>query len=291
MAAYPASDPLVLAVGGTEGFPGPDGLWTNGGYGGEQVWNEISRSGSRARPAAHRASSSTRRRGSARCTRRIASSPTSRTTRRRTAACSSRRLRAERGRRRHDDRPDALQPVAPPHIAVGGTSAGTPQWAAIVALANQVRLQRKHGQPVGLVAPLLYDIGKDKKAYARDFHDITVGQNGLDLTRVRLPADAVRLRAAPGLRRPDRSRDAERRESARRSRQGRLRARSPADSAPAEGRRARQAPPFRSFPVRTASVGLDGSADRGHYPRAVRWHEEGTVRCVARRRRRTAGST
>src|SRR5437899_1200645 len=31
MAAYPASDPLVLAVGGTEGNPYPDGLLTDAG--------------------------------------------------------------------------------------------------------------------------------------------------------------------------------------------------------------------------------------------------------------------
>ena len=40
VASYPASDPLVTAVGGTEGLPWPNGLWSNGGYGGEQVWNE-----------------------------------------------------------------------------------------------------------------------------------------------------------------------------------------------------------------------------------------------------------
>ena len=89
-------------------------------------------------------------------------------------------------------------PFAPLVASVGGTSAGTPQWAAIIALANQVRLQGKHGQPVGLVAPLLYDIGKDKKAYARDFHDITVGQNGLDLTAFGFPPTPFSFSADPG---------------------------------------------------------------------------------------------
>ena len=43
MAAYPASDPLVLAVGGTEGNPYPLGLLSDAGtYGAEQAWNEIS---------------------------------------------------------------------------------------------------------------------------------------------------------------------------------------------------------------------------------------------------------
>ncbi len=51
MAGYPASSPFVLSVGGTMGNPGPDGLWSNGHYGGEQAWNEIApdRPGSRRR--------------------------------------------------------------------------------------------------------------------------------------------------------------------------------------------------------------------------------------------------
>ena len=40
VASYPASDPLVTGVGGTEGNPYPGGLLGKHGYGGEQVWNE-----------------------------------------------------------------------------------------------------------------------------------------------------------------------------------------------------------------------------------------------------------
>ena len=41
VASYPASDPLVTGVGGTEGNPYPGGLLRgHDGYGGEQVWNE-----------------------------------------------------------------------------------------------------------------------------------------------------------------------------------------------------------------------------------------------------------
>ncbi len=40
VASYPASDPLVTGVGGTQGLPYPAGLYHGGGYGGEQVWNE-----------------------------------------------------------------------------------------------------------------------------------------------------------------------------------------------------------------------------------------------------------
>ncbi len=54
---------------------------------------------------------------------------------------------------------------------VGGTSAGSPQWAAIEALANQAA-----GHSLGFLNPTLYTIGKGAN-YASDFHDITVGNN------------------------------------------------------------------------------------------------------------------
>jgi subtilase family serine protease len=56
----------------------------------------------------------------------------------------------------------------------GGTSEGAPQWAGIVALANQAR---RHGT-VGFMNPALYAIGENAGEYSRDFHDITVGNNG-----------------------------------------------------------------------------------------------------------------
>jgi subtilase family serine protease len=56
---------------------------------------------------------------------------------------------------------------------VGGTSAGSPQWAAIVALANQ----QKRG-PVGFINETLYKIGCSAR-YGSDFHDITLGNNTL----------------------------------------------------------------------------------------------------------------
>lgn len=66
---------------------------------------------------------------------------------------------------------------------VGGTSAGSPQWAGIVALANQIA-----GHPLGFINPILYDIGKHAKNYAKDFHDITVGNNELIGTPIGFPA-------------------------------------------------------------------------------------------------------
>jgi subtilase family serine protease len=52
----------------------------------------------------------------------------------------------------------------------GGTSEGSPQWAAITALANQ-----KAGHALGYLNPSLYAITGG--AYTADFHDITVGNN------------------------------------------------------------------------------------------------------------------
>ena len=54
---------------------------------------------------------------------------------------------------------------------VGGTSAAAPLWAGIVALANQMA-----GHPLGFINPALYKLGASSN-YARDFRDITVGDN------------------------------------------------------------------------------------------------------------------
>ncbi len=55
----------------------------------------------------------------------------------------------------------------------GGTSEGAPQWAAITALADQAA-----GHALGYMNPLLYQIAQNPKAYSADFHDVTVGNNG-----------------------------------------------------------------------------------------------------------------
>ena len=54
----------------------------------------------------------------------------------------------------------------------GGTSEGAPQWAAITALTDQVA-----GHALGQLNPALYAIYRNAKAYAADFHDVTVGNN------------------------------------------------------------------------------------------------------------------
>jgi len=54
----------------------------------------------------------------------------------------------------------------------GGTSAGSPQWAAIMAIADQ-----KARHDLGFINSALYDIGGSAKTYAAALHDITSGTN------------------------------------------------------------------------------------------------------------------
>jgi len=66
---------------------------------------------------------------------------------------------------------------SPVLFIVGGTSAGSPQWAGIIALANQARASLGKG-PIGDLNPVLYGIYHSAR-YATDFHDITVGNDQL----------------------------------------------------------------------------------------------------------------
>jgi subtilase family serine protease len=55
---------------------------------------------------------------------------------------------------------------------IGGTSLSCPQWAALVALADQ-----KHGGGLGLINPKLYALAANPTTYAADFYDVTTGNN------------------------------------------------------------------------------------------------------------------
>lgn len=59
-------------------------------------------------------------------------------------------------------------------FTVGGTSCSTPQWAGLVAIADQIS-----GTDLGFINPGLYKIGSDPTRYANDFFDVTQGNNGL----------------------------------------------------------------------------------------------------------------
>jgi subtilase family serine protease len=158
--SFPASSPLVVSVGGTQGGQYPGGLWKNGHYGSEEVWNEpLYGRATGGGPSA------------------LFPAPPwqlglTGTTQRAT--------------------PDVAYNSAlnggvvivvtafgrQSHTLMGGTSAATPQWAAIVALANELR-GRQGRLPLGQATPQLYAIGRNNGDYQPDFHDITVGNNAL----------------------------------------------------------------------------------------------------------------
>lgn len=176
IAGYPASDPLVTGVGGTMGLPYDDGLLHNGAYGGEQVWNES--------PYGYDAAG-----GGAPSV--LFSAPS-----------WQRGVSGYRTRTVPDVSYNAsilggvgvifTAPAADPDpycldssgnattclYLVGGTSAGSPQWASIFALVNQARAQQHRG-PIGFANDNLYRIAQDRRTKS-DFHDITVGSNALD---------------------------------------------------------------------------------------------------------------
>jgi subtilase family serine protease len=60
------------------------------------------------------------------------------------------------------------------YYTFGGTSAGAPQWAGIIADANQLA-----GHPLGFLNTALYQLG-NSNATQSSFHDVTAGNNGLN---------------------------------------------------------------------------------------------------------------
>jgi len=55
---------------------------------------------------------------------------------------------------------------------VGGTSCSAPQWAGLIAIADQIA-----GSDLGFINQYLYDIANNPVTYANDFYDVTVGTN------------------------------------------------------------------------------------------------------------------
>ena len=149
VASYPASDPLVTAVGGTMPLQGPGGLLVNGAYGGEQVWNEPPGASGGAPSVLFRAP---------RWQRSVTDFKT------RTVPDVAFNAESAGGA--------TVFALGRPGL-VGGTSLGAPAWAAIFALVNQARAATGRG-PIGLANDNLYRLGKRSPA---DFHDITVGNN------------------------------------------------------------------------------------------------------------------
>ena len=81
----------------------------------------------------------------------------------------------------------------------GGTSSGSPQWAAITALADQAAHHR-----LGALNPALYAISVIPAVYNYAFHDVTTGNNALPATGVSAGYTATRgWDAASGLGSPN----------------------------------------------------------------------------------------
>src|SRR2546421_431878 len=164
-ASYPASDPLVTGVGGTQGLPWGNGLLVDGHYGGEQAWNEpLFDAATGGAPSALFSSPPWQRSASAYKTRSVTDVSYN---------------AAINGGVYLIHTVEAGGNAGHTFIyLVGGTSAGSPQWAAIFALANEARGLRGE-RPIGWANASLAKIGAQNKSQGA-VHDITNGDQGLD---------------------------------------------------------------------------------------------------------------
>jgi subtilase family serine protease len=167
-AAFPADDPLVTAVGGTEGLPYPDGLFSLSTapnyYGGEQVWNEQDTTDGIVGATG----------GAPSLIFPVPAFQAGLKVPSRTIPDISYNAAVNGGVLVYWSAEGAS--TAGFYI-VGGTSAGSPQWGAIIAVANQYSAAHGHGA-LGYINPALYALAQSSTA-ARDLHDITVGNNQL----------------------------------------------------------------------------------------------------------------
>jgi subtilase family serine protease len=150
--SLPASDPFVLGVGGTALTAGPQ----TGSYIGETAWNQALPQGGNfasgggfsgifARPAYQ---DGIPRTGATRGVPDVAGD-----------AGTGMALAIEAGGGSYELR------------SAGGTSAATPLWGGLVALADQLA-----GHDLGFVNPVLYRIARSP-LYGQAFHDVTTGNN------------------------------------------------------------------------------------------------------------------
>ena len=64
---------------------------------------------------------------------------------------------------------------------IGGTSLSCPQWAGLVAIADQInKASHPSESGLGLINPTLYKIASNPGTYAADYYDVTTGNNQLD---------------------------------------------------------------------------------------------------------------
>jgi len=90
--------------------------------------------------------------------------------------------------------------VIPGFYTFGGTSCGSPQWSAMLAIANQ-----KAGGRLGFLSKAIYNIGKVSKKAQASFHDITQGNNrrSSSTPAAMKSTSLVSWRDRAGMRRPD----------------------------------------------------------------------------------------
>ena len=168
IATFPASDPLVTAVGGTEGFPHPASLYASGGYGTEQVWNEADLKDDIIGATG----------GAPSLLFPVPSFQKGLHLRSRTIPDVSFNAAVNGGVLVYWS---ALGGSNVGLYVVGGTGAAAPQWAGIIAIANQLNTLLGHAQTLGYINPAIYEIAQGATA-ASDFHDITEGNNRLFFT-------------------------------------------------------------------------------------------------------------
>lgn len=180
-ASTPASDPLVTAVGGTH----LNANANNGAYHSETVWNN---SGENPEFGAGGGGFST-----------IYAKPSYQN-----SANTGSAFRGEPDVTYNADVYGGVLGVCsecnggePGFFIFGGTSAGSPQWAAITALADQ-----SAGHRLGFLNPTLYNIATTPH-YKFAFNDVTTGNNSLDFTGVTGYSAGPGWDAASGLGSPD----------------------------------------------------------------------------------------
>jgi subtilase family serine protease len=172
--SLPASDPMVLAAGGTS----LTADHATGAYGGEEVWNTL------PEPPMPGDGSSASGGGFSHLFARPSYQDGA------TGAEATRGVPDVAGDAAFDTGM-ALADFADGHAIVRpatGTSAAAPFWAGLVALADQLA-----GRSLGLVNPAIYQIA-DGPLYPAAFHDVTTGDN----TFVLPPTMVTGYHAAPG---------------------------------------------------------------------------------------------
>jgi len=175
--AFPSVSPYVLAVGGTH-----LNINGRGGYMSEKVWNDqedqfLTRQGANLRLATGGAPLSDAYYPLPSYQSGISLTPV--TCRARPSTCNQGTPFSPTGRTTADVSYNAdidggvlvyWSTVGAGFYIVGGTSAGSPQWAAVIALANQY-----HSTSLGFVNPILYSL-----AGTSAFHDVTNGTNSFE---------------------------------------------------------------------------------------------------------------